>query len=57
LEDQQLPEAMIVKAQRMREAHRELHADKEIEPLRPIRWAANAEFERASNQYPEHDGK
>lgn len=48
-----LPDAYIVKEPKSREAHKSAHADKEIEPLRPLRWAARAEFERASAQFPE----
>ncbi|MEY2962861.1 MAG: hypothetical protein RL754_122, partial [Bacteroidota bacterium] len=57
LQSQKLPDQMIVKALRTRQEHKAMYSDREFEPLRPVRWAANAEFERASNQYPEHDGK
>lgn len=51
LEGQELAPNFIVKEPLSREAHKARFADREIEPLMPVRWAAKAEFERASAQY------
>jgi methylmalonyl-CoA mutase len=44
----QWPEDFVVQEPKTRAAHQKAHAEKEIEPLMPIRWAAKAEFARAS---------
>lgn len=44
----QWPEDFVVQEPTTRAAHQKAHAEKEMEPLLPIRWAAKAEFARAS---------
>lgn len=46
--DQELPEGFTVVPTTDRAAHQAKHSDKEIEPLIPVRWASNAEYQRAT---------
>jgi methylmalonyl-CoA mutase len=47
LNEEVLPEGVVVAEPVSRASHQKKHSDKEFEPLRPIRWAAQAEYDRS----------
>ncbi|MBA4738135.1 MAG: hypothetical protein H2059_03120, partial [Cryomorphaceae bacterium] len=50
LDGEELPEGMKASKRVNRAAHQERHKDKEIEPLRTVRWAAELETERHNSK-------
>ena len=50
LDGEELPEGMKASKRATRAAHQERHKDKEIEPLRAVRWAAELETERHNSK-------
>jgi len=50
LDGEALPEGMQASKRGTRVAHQEKHKDKEIEPLRAVRWAAELETERQNSK-------
>jgi methylmalonyl-CoA mutase len=50
LDGEELPEGMKTTKRDTRAAHQERHKDKEIEPLRAVRWAAELETERHNSK-------
>ena len=50
LDGEELPEGMKASKRGTRAAHQQRHKDKEIEPLRAVRWAAELETERHNSK-------